>query len=104
MPSGYLASADVQAGINTLIYQAPGGRAFNVTVRICNRNATNVAVRLALTSGGLDTLSDSNWLEYDVIIRANGSIERFNISMAGYQSIIGYSDTSNVSFQVGGSN
>lgn len=104
MPSGRLASVDIQAGINTLIYQAPGGRAFNVTVRVVNRNDVDVKIRLALTDGDLSTLSDDDWgLEYDTIIRANGNLERYKVSMAGYQSIIGYSDTSNVTFQVGGS-
>lgn len=103
MPSGRLGAIGVQAGVNTLIYQAPGGMAFNVTVRICNCNAIDVVIRLALTDGDLATLSSDDWLEYDVTIRANGLIERSSISMAGYQSIIGYSNTSNVTFQVGGS-
>lgn len=104
MPSGRLAAVDIQAGINTLIYQVPGGRSFNVIVRICNRNDSDVKIRLALADEGLATLSDEDWsLEYDTIIRANGNLERSSVSMAGYQSIIGYSDTSNVTFQVGGS-
>ena len=103
MPSGRLSAIDIEAGANTLIYQAPGGQAFNVTVRICNRNNTDIKIRLALTEGSLSTLSNDDYLEYDTIIRANGNLERSDISMAGYQSIIGYSDNSNVTFQVGGS-
>lgn len=104
MPSGRLAAVDIEAGVNTLIYQASGGRAFNVTVRVCNRNGSDVKIRLALLSGGLSTLTEADWsLEYDTIIRANGNLERSEVSMAGYQSIVGYSDTSNVTFQVGGS-
>lgn len=104
MPSGRLAAVEPLAGIATLIYQAPGGRAFNVTVRICNRNNSDVLIRLALTSGDLSTLTDADYLEYDTIVRANGLIERSTLSMAQYQSLIGYSDTSGVNFQVGGSN
>ena len=103
MPSGKLAAIDIDAGISTLIYQAPGGCAFNVTVRICNRNDSDVKIRLALTSGGLDTLAYADYLEYNTIIRATGLIDRSDISLAQYQSLVGYSDTGNVSFQVGGS-
>ncbi|MCK4330878.1 hypothetical protein KAX02_13690 [candidate division WOR-3 bacterium] len=102
MPSGRLAAVDIKAGANILIYQTPGGQAFNVTVRICNCNDTDIKIRLALTEGGLSTLSNDDYLEYDTIIRANGNLERSGISMAGNQSIVGYSDNSNVTFQVGG--
>lgn len=101
MPSGRLGTADVDAGTNTIVYTMTGGRAFNVSVNICNRNDSDVVIRLALVDdGGLSALTDDDWLEYDVIIRANGILERTDVKMAGYQSIVGYSDTSNVSFQV----
>lgn len=103
MPSGLLAAVDIEAGVSTLIYQAPGGRAFNVTVRICNRNDSDVKIRLALVSGDLGDLAGADYIEYDTILRANGIIERSTISMSQQQSLIGYSDTGNVSFQVGGS-
>lgn len=103
MPSGRLAAVNIEPGVNTLIYTAPGGRAMNVTVRICNRNDVDVNVRLALLDGDLSTLADEDYFEYDTILRANGNIERSKVSIAQYQSLIGYSDTGNVSFQVGGS-
>lgn len=103
MPSGRLAAIDINAGVNTLIYTAPGGRAMNVTIRICNRNTDDVKIRLALLDGELPTLANEDYLEYDTILRANGNIERSVVSIAQYQSLIGYSDTANVSFQVGGS-
>ncbi|GAG20099.1 unnamed protein product, partial [marine sediment metagenome] len=46
------------------------------------------------------TLDDADYLEYDVTIRANGLIIRSGIELAPTQSLVGYSDTSNVSFQV----
>ena len=103
MASGRLAAVDIDAGINTLIYQALGGKAFNVTIRICNRNDEDVKIRLGLTGdGGLASLTDADWsLEYDTIIRANGNLERSMVSMAGYQAVVGYSDTSEVTFQIG---
>jgi hypothetical protein len=101
MPSGRLAAIEPDAGTNTLIYQAPGGRAFNVTVRICNRNNSDALIRLALVSG--NTLMDADYLEYDTILRANGLIERSTVSLAQSQSIFGYSNMTGVNFQVGGS-
>lgn len=103
MPSGRLAAVDIEAGINTLIYQASGRQAFNVTVRICNRNSEDVKIRLALVNGDLNDLIDADYIEYDVMLRANGLIERSDISLAGRQSLIGYSDIGNVTFMVGGS-
>lgn len=104
MASGRLAAIDIEAGVDTLIYTAPGGRAMNVTVRICNRNDEDVTIRLALLDGDLSTLADEDYLEYDSILRANGYIEHEIISMNQEQSIVGYSSLSNVTFQVGGSN
>lgn len=101
MPSGLLAAADIEAGVNTLIYQAPGGRAFNVNIRICNRNSFDVHIRLAVTAGDLEDLKVADYNEYDTILRANGNIERTGVSLAQNQSVVGYSDTGNVSFQVG---
>lgn len=104
MSSGRLAAVDIQAGINTLIYQAPGGKSFHVVIRVCNRNDKDVKIRLGLTGDdGLSSLTDADWsLEYDTTIRANGNLERSGMSMAGYQAIVGYSDTAKVTFQVGG--
>lgn len=101
MPSGLLATVDIKAGLDTLIYQAPGGRALNVNIRICNRNDFDVLIRLAVTAGDLENLGVADYNEYDTILRANGNIERSGVSLAQNQSIVGYSDTGNVSFQVG---
>lgn len=102
MASGRLAAIDIDAGTDTLLYSMPGGRAMLVSVRICNRNDEDVVIRLALLSGDLTTLTDADYIEYDTILRANGYIEHEAISMSQNQSLVGYSDMSNVSFQVGG--
>lgn len=99
MASGRLAAVDMPAGVNTLIYQGPGGRADFVDIGICNRNETDVRIRLALTDISGE-LNDSDYLEYDTVLRANGVIEREGVTLAGKQALIGYSDAANVSFAV----
>ena len=100
MPSGRLAAIDISAGISTLIYQMSGGRAFEVTVGICNRTNDDALIRLALVDGGLSDLANEDYLEYDVVLRSGGVIERSELKMAAYQSLVGYSDITNVSFMV----
>lgn len=100
MTSGRLAAKDITAGTNTSIYTAPEQHPMNVTVAITNRNDEDVVIRLALLDGAIGTLDGSDYIEYDVTIRPYGLIERSGIQMTPAQSIVGYSDTSNVSFQV----
>jgi hypothetical protein len=73
MPSGRLAAIDISAGVSTLIYQVPGGRAFEVSVGICNRNNEDAVIRLALLNSGLETLAAEDYIEYDVVIRPLGA-------------------------------
>lgn len=91
MPSGILATIDISAGVDTLLYTLPSGTAKKVTVNICNMNDVDVLIRLS--TAGIN-------LEYDTIIRANGVIERTGIALGGGQSLRCYSDSSNVNFAV----
>ena len=100
MSSGRLAAVDINAGTNTLIYAVAGSMSFSVTVNISNRNDSDVVIRLAFVDGVLADLSDEDWIEYDIIVRAGGLIVRDGIEMVPRQSLIGYSDKSNVSFSV----
>jgi len=103
MTVGRIAAVSPSATTNTLIYTVPARSAatpFDATVNICNRNSSNVVVRFAVVDGGVSELVAADWIEYDVTVRAGGGIEKENIKMTQGQSIIGYSDTSNVNFQV----
>lgn len=93
MPSGILAALEIPVGVNTTIYTGPSGTAQKVTVSICNKNTTDVAIRLF--AKGIS-------LEYDTIIRANGVLEKTDIALGGEQSLVGYSDSANVDFVVHG--
>ena len=101
MTLGRLAAINISAGTNTLIYTVPERSTnFSATVNICNRNDSDVVVRLALVDGVLADLVDADYIEYDITVRAGGLIERSDIRMIEGQSLIGYSDSSNVNFQV----
>jgi len=101
MTLGRLASTDINAGINTLIYTVPERSVkFSCTLNICNRNDSDVLIRFAIVDGVLADLVDADWIEYNVLVRAGGLIERSELDMKRGQSIIGYSDKSNVSFAV----
>ena len=100
MSSGRLAVVNISAGTNTLIYTVAGSKSFSVTVNISNRNDSDVVIRLAFVDGVLADLSDEDWIEYDVIVRTGGVIVRDGIEMTPRQSLIGYSNKSNVNFSV----
>jgi len=101
MTLGRLSAIDISAGTNTLIYTVPERSTnFSATVNICNRNDSDVVIRLALVDGVLADLVDADYIEYDIIVRAGGLIERSDIRMVEGQSLVGYSDNSNVTFQV----
>lgn len=93
MASGILAAKEVLAGVDTLLYTMPSGIARKVTVNICNKNTSDVLIRLV--AAGIS-------LEHDTIIRANGVLEKTEIALGGEQNLVGYSDSANVDFVVWG--
>ena len=99
---GRLAAVTPSAGVNTLIYTTPpGSSGIIMTVNICNTDSVDVIIRLAFVNGVVVDLASEDWVEYDVVVRAGGLIVRQIKPYVG-QSIIGYSDSSSVNFQVWG--
>ena len=76
--NGRLGKASLAAAVNTDIYTAPAGTVATVNINICNRTAAEVTARLAIRSGAI---ADSDYIEYDAKIPANGVIERTGIVM-----------------------
>ena len=91
MSSGILATVDIKAGVDTLLYKMPSGMARRVTVNICNKNTSDVLIRL---------IAEGISLENDTIIRSNGMLERTEIALGGEQSLRCYADSANVHFMV----
>ena len=102
MASGRLGAADLAATTNTAIYTVPASTVATVNVNVCNRNAANVEVRVALLDGAIGTLVNEDYIEYDTPIQLNEVLERTGIVMSVGQTIVVYSDTANVTAQVWG--
>jgi len=95
MPSGRLGASDLAATTNTSVYTVPASTFAVVNLSICNRNATSVTVRVSVSSSG--TPANSEFIEYDTTILANGVLERTGIVMDAGKILVVRSSTTNVS-------
>jgi hypothetical protein len=91
MATGRLGVTDLAATTNTTLYTCPPGFFAVASVTICNRNATAVTVRLALTTSS--TVTDNAYLEYNVTVPANSVLERTGLVLAAGQLIVVYSSS-----------
>jgi hypothetical protein len=75
MASGRLAALDItSAATDTQLYAAPNNKTASFSVSITNRTATPVQVRLALTSS--NSISNGEYVAYDVMVYGNEVYER----------------------------
>lgn len=95
MPSGRLGASDLAATTNTSVYTVPASTFAVVNLSICNRNATSITVRVSVSSSG--TPANSEFIEYDTTILANGVLERTGIVMDAGKILVVRSSTTNVS-------
>jgi len=95
MASGVLGQVSLAATTYTSVYTVPVTTLSYVNVNIANRNTTNVAVRVAITTGATPTTAQ--FIEYDVDIAPNGVLERSGLVMDTGKQLVVYSDTANVS-------
>lgn len=100
MPTGRLGAADLLAATNTTIYTVPASTFAVVTVSICNRNATNVTVRLAVAASASPT--NAEFVEYDVTVGPNGVLERTGLVLDAARLIVARSSAANVTAMVYG--
>jgi len=95
MASGILGKADLAATTYTTIYTVPTGGLTTVNISTCNRNTLGVKIRLALAAA-TGTPADSEFIEYDTVLPANGVIERTGVVIGSDVKITAYSDTADV--------
>jgi len=95
MATGILGTADLALTTNTALYTVPADTFTIANLNVCNRNTTAVIVRVALSA--TDTPGNSEWIEYDVTIPANGVLERTGLALDSTKNIVVYSDTTGVS-------
>jgi len=85
----------VGATTNTTVYTVPTDTFSVATVNVCNQNATDVTVRIAVAASGTPTAGE--YIEYGTTIVANGVLERSGIVLQAGKNIVVYSSDANVS-------
>ncbi len=100
MATGRLAGVDIAAGTYTEIYQCPTTTFAVVTVSICNRGSTASDIRL--TVGDTFPPTDTDYIEFDTSLAANGVLERTGIVLSAGQYIGARSSSADVSIVVYG--
>lgn len=100
MATGRLGIADLAATTYTNVYVCPATTFTVASISICNRNATAVTVRLALTTTsavGNTAPADNGFLEYGVTIPANSVLERTGLVIdATNKYLVAYSSNTGV--------
>ena len=95
MATGILGTGDLAAATNTTLYTVPADTFAVVTVSLCNRGGTAVEVRIAVSTS--DTPADSEFVEYDSLVSANGVLERTGLVLDTGKKIVVRSNAINVS-------
>jgi len=101
MASGILSTTNLSANVVADVYTVPASTLASVNINVCNRNATAVKIRLALSATSV-TQAAGEFIEFDVSIVANGVLERTGVMLNAGKIITAYSDTNNVSVVVTG--
>lgn len=98
MATGKLGSANLAAGVDTLLFTTAVAQVFNV--RFANRNTTAVKVRVAIGTGASPAAAD--YVDYDVTIQANCILEDTGLVASSEEKVWVRSDTANVSVRAHG--
>lgn len=100
MATGILGTADLLSATNTTLYTVPADTFSVATVSICNRNASPITIRIAVAASA--TPVNSEYVEYDSTIPANGVLERTGLVLEAGKLIVVRSSGANVSAVVMG--
>ena len=99
MPTGRLGVAAPNATTWTQVYLCPATTFAVLTLSLCNRGGTAATVRVAVTTTAAPgTPANTEFIEYDSTIIANGVLERsgivMNVATAQYLNV--YASTANI--------
>ena len=100
MATGRLGIADISAGGNgTSVYLCPGDTFTVATISVCNRASTSATIRIAITANDPASAAPANseFIEYDVQLTANGVLERTGIVLDTGKRIVVRSSAANIS-------
>jgi len=95
MATGRLGAADLSAATNTSLYTVPVDTFSVVTVSLCNRSTGTRSVRIAVASAA--TPLDSEYIEFDADVLANGVLERTGIVVDAGKIIVVRANSTDVS-------
>jgi len=101
MASGQLASLDIQTNnTNLTLYQVPAGTLTSFSLNFCNRNSSDVKVRIAISNSS--TPGNGDFIEWDSVIPENETLQRLGLLAGASQYVIVRSDTISVSAVIWG--
>jgi hypothetical protein len=100
MASGILGHSSPPATTNTTVYTVPASNTATLNINVCNRGNSAITVRLAIASTA--SPADSEWLEYDASIPANGVLERSGIVAQAGELVVAYVSAATASVNVYG--
>jgi hypothetical protein len=100
MTTGTLGQATPTANTNTTIYTVPASTTAVITASVLNRGGSVVTARLAVASTGTPT--NSEWIEYNVVIPPNGVLERSGIIMSTGKLLVAHCSTGDCTVNVWG--
>jgi len=95
MATGKLGAEDLAAATPTVIYTVPDGQFTVASINICNRNTSNVLIKIAIADA--DTPAAGEYIEFDAEILPNGVLERTGIVMNADQRVVVEANAINVS-------
>lgn len=100
MATGRLGTADLSATTNTTVYTCPTNTFAVVAVNICNRTASPVTVRMAVSDGAVPL--NGEYIEFDATVAPNNVLERTGVVLASGQNVVVRSSAASVSCVVMG--
>ena len=95
MASGVYGKSDLTATTWTEIVAPPASGVKVTTLNIVNRSDANRKVRVALSAD--TTITDDEYIEYNVTLPANGVLERTGIVCSANNGLYVYTDAASVS-------
>jgi len=88
------------ATTNTTIYTVPADNFAIVSINVTNRATSTRDIRIALAAS--DTPTNTEWIEYDTEIVANGTLERSGIVIDATKKVVAYANSTDVTVMVYG--